>query len=201
MDRVIFRHLLAAFCGLSLASTVAAQQPPPAGPWNAAVPGAAVGALPGPGMGNNLPGPIGPLGGNPYGGSPAIPGPAPGFDAAYPAIHMPQPGWHEDPSLYQPPTWAPMPQYRTANAKPPQSLKEYRPSIPGGLDTKRFASGPMGSIRDYPYLRRTATSEHYVTPPGMEMPDQVPGNAAPLTWRDRLRRVLFPLGDPLGLLR
>jgi hypothetical protein len=98
-----------------------------------------------------------------------------------------------------PGAWSPPPQYQSVNAKPPQNLKSYRPSIPSGVDMKKFAYGPSVNIREYPYLRRGPAAEGYVTPPGMEMPEDVPSEKSS-TWSDRIRQTLFPFGDPLTFL-
>jgi hypothetical protein len=96
--------------------------------------------------------------------------------------------------------WPPQMEYHSTPIKPPQDLRAYRPSIPSGVDIEKFATGPSVNIREYPYLRRSTLAEGYMTPPGMELPESVPGIEATSTWRERLMRTIFPLGDPLTLL-
>src|SRR5439155_23514907 len=76
----------------------------------------------------------------------------------------------------------------------PQNLALYRLSMPEGLEVKKLSPLPSVSVREYPYLRRGQTTDRFVTPPGMEMPEAVGPTTNAVTWRDRLRNLFDPLG-------
>jgi len=94
------------------------------------------------------------------------------------------------PSHHAPPT------YVSPNPTPraPQNLSLYRPSMPDGVEPSKLTSIPTLGVREYPYLRRGQTTAHFVTPPGMEMPEAVGDTTDVTTWRDRLRNLFDPLG-------
>ena len=99
---------------------------------------------------------------------------------------------------------ASVPRYRPPHPTAPKNLRLYRPSVPRGVDLRNLMPALGTNIREYPYLRRGKTSDLYVTPPGMEMPEQVSAAAGPVgkTWRDHFRDFLFPSAGPFnGLLR
>jgi hypothetical protein len=99
----------------------------------------------------------------------------------------------------QPPVAGAPPAYVSPHPMPkaPQNLNLYRPSMPEGVEAGKLSPLPSVSVREYPYLRRGQTTDKFVTPPGMEMPEAVGQTNNALTWRDRL----LNLFDPLGVLR
>jgi hypothetical protein len=192
MDRVMILGLIVALSCAS-ASQVFAQLGPfgPAAPstdlpgaqqpWNPAaapLPQFPTQAMPAPNSGFGGPYPFDPTGGSPLGG----PGPGAGsFGQDYPSQAPPG----GVPATYVSPN--PMP-------KAPQNLGLYRPSMPEGIEAKKLSPLPSVSVREYPYLRRGQTTDRFITPPGMEMPEAVGQTSNPMTWRDRLRNLFDPLG-------
>jgi hypothetical protein len=140
----------------------------------------------GPPMGG-VPMPGVPLGGAPLSGVPLNGVPANGPGMA-PRPEFPQPGPLGTPPAYVSPHPTP---------KAPQNLGLYRPSFPEGIEAKKLSPLPSVSVREYPYLRRGQATDKFITPAGMEMPEEVGPTASPTTWRDRLKNLF----DPLGVLR
>jgi hypothetical protein len=125
-------------------------------------------------------GPLDAMGGLPYAG------PVPGQGASpFGPDFQPQPPSSGVPATYVSPHPTP---------KAPQNLTLYRPSIPEGVEARKLSPLPSVSVREYPYLRRGQTTDKFITPPGMEMPEAVGQTTGELTWRDRLRNLFDPLG-------
>ena len=216
MDRVVILGLIAALSGAS-ASQAFGQVGPfgPAAAPTADLPGASIhSALP---LGGA---PLQPLAQPPAGlrptplpvhPSPIMPLPAPGFvgpssfDAGRPLgtgslAGAPLPDQPVGPFQHNSPQPGPAGgvshTYISPNPTPkaPQNLGLYRPSFPEGIEAKKLSPLPSVSVREYPYLRRGQATDKFITPPGMEMPEAVGPTTTPLTWSDRLRNLIDPLG-------
>ncbi len=153
----------------------ALRMPPPAPQAMPAAAGGPVFA----GPRSNVPG--GPLSGVPQAGTP-LPPPAAGPPGFVPPVPAASP-----PAVYVSPNPTP---------RAPQNLELYRPSFPEGIEAKKLSPLPSVTVREYPYLRRGQMTDKFVTPAGMEMPEEVGRTSSPKTWRDHVRDLV----DPLGLL-
>jgi hypothetical protein len=203
MDRVVMLGLVAAWSCVFASQAVG--QLPPLGPATPAdLPGASIHSVPLPGA--RVPSPMPP---------PANPGGLPLASHPLPGMPSPAPGFAGPNSFggagslpgrpFGDPAAAASPQAGTAGAgatylspmpppKAPQNLGLYRPSFPEGIEAKKLSPLPSVAVREYPYLRRGGATDRFITPPGMEMPEEVGPTSSPLTWTDRLRNLVDPLG-------
>ena len=94
-----------------------------------------------------------------------------------------------------------MPSPRRAAPPLPRNLNLYRTTMPNGVDPEKLSPLSDTTVRELPYLHRSNAHRQFIVPPGMELPEQLrPERKRKPTLGERINNILFPFGNPLGIL-